>query len=484
MPVIHSDKFNSYYFEQLGENVMPVGIYCSPHPPIEKNGISYPSKITDEQFAAIKECGINVVYGHDELFGTPTEEWALKAMEYCDKYNLVYMIRAEVALQYIGNRSEGGKPLYATRPESEKKQLADELRRVLRLAGEHKSFGGILFVDEPGEVSFEGIAAAKKVFDEVCPDKLFLVNNNPYNILEVQYMNGVRVPGYVNHVEKYSDDKPHGEKYFNFLRTINDCYHPEVYSYDMYPFGSLGTCKWGYHEAIYELPQICLSNDKTDGVPYWIFVQCGGYWEKQTTMRVPTMYEVDLSVNSALAFGAKGIQLFPYCYPNCWIGDEDAIAGLINEYGEKTFMYGYFKKALRQVTACGKYLMHSRPECMLVSGKYENALVGKEEMSKILWEETVYKGVLPKYGNIVKDSHKDVVKYSSDGQTVLSCFSAEKERLFYIFNTSTQVEANAQVEFADCKSITIIKNGEKSVVKGNALSINLDAGAGALIVLC
>ena len=107
MPVIHSDKFNSYYFEQLGEDVMPVGIYCSPHPPIEKNGISYPSKITDEQFAAIKECGINVVYGHDELFGTPTEEWALKAMEYyLQKGDMLKRIYTQAKERLIRRRDE------------------------------------------------------------------------------------------------------------------------------------------------------------------------------------------------------------------------------------------------------------------------------------------------------------------------------------------------------------------------------------------
>ncbi len=483
MPVIHGKNFNSYYFKQLGRNVMPVGIYCSPHPPIEKNGFSYPSRITDEQFKAIKECGINVVYGHEELFGTENEKWALKAMEYCDKYGLIYMIRTAVSLRYIARGAGGDEALYEDRPDSEKKELADELERCLRLAGQHASFGGILFADEPGAVSLPGIAAAKKVFNRVCRDKLFLVNNNPYNITEVQYMYGTRVPGYVNHVSEYSEDKPHGERYFNFLKAINDAYAPEVYSYDMYPFGTLGTCKQGYHEAIYELPQICLENDKNRGVPYWLFLQCGGYWEGQRGMRVPTLYEVELSVNSALAFGAKGLQLFPYCYPNCWIGNEDAIAGLINEYGGRTFLYGYFKRALKQVSACGRYLMNSRPESMLVSGEFENGLVGEKEMEQILWSETIYKGVLPKYGNIVRESHKDVKEFKSEKQAILSCFESEKDRLFYVFNTSAQVETRVRIVFNGCTGLSYISLGEKKTVKGDTLNINLDAGHGALIIL-
>ena len=50
--------------------IMP---YCAPQPEYTYKGEYFPSRITEEQFKLLKDCGINMVMGHEDMMNSPTE---------------------------------------------------------------------------------------------------------------------------------------------------------------------------------------------------------------------------------------------------------------------------------------------------------------------------------------------------------------------------------------------------------------------------
>ncbi|MBQ9482306.1 MAG: hypothetical protein IJU84_09090, partial [Clostridia bacterium] len=60
----------------LKKGVIPVGAYCPPMPPFGE----YPNKITEEQYKAAKEAGIDILYSHGEVMNTKTEKYAFSSL--------------------------------------------------------------------------------------------------------------------------------------------------------------------------------------------------------------------------------------------------------------------------------------------------------------------------------------------------------------------------------------------------------------------
>ena len=58
------------------KGIFPIGAYCAPQPPVCVNGVEYPNKITLEQYQMLADLGVNLVYAHNEVFGTDTEKYA------------------------------------------------------------------------------------------------------------------------------------------------------------------------------------------------------------------------------------------------------------------------------------------------------------------------------------------------------------------------------------------------------------------------
>ena len=55
---------------KLLNNEIVISTYCGPQPAFEQDGISYPDRITEEQYRLLKNSGINVVFGHEDLMST------------------------------------------------------------------------------------------------------------------------------------------------------------------------------------------------------------------------------------------------------------------------------------------------------------------------------------------------------------------------------------------------------------------------------
>ena len=64
------------YVEQIFRDEIVISPYCGPQPVYQRGETTYPDRICEEQFRLLKNCGINVVFGHEDLMNTPTEDKA------------------------------------------------------------------------------------------------------------------------------------------------------------------------------------------------------------------------------------------------------------------------------------------------------------------------------------------------------------------------------------------------------------------------
>ena len=154
-------------------------IFCAPTG--KYDNLPYPSRLTDEVFKSLKEAGINRIFG----FGYDIrKETQIKTLELCEKYGIKYLPTMECFGRYV----DFG---WVDLTQEEKKNL-DE--RFIKEVGEYvgyPAFAGVFFGDEAGYLSFEGVAHAKKIFDEKYPSLEFHFNFFSYSINDAIFWGGM-----------------------------------------------------------------------------------------------------------------------------------------------------------------------------------------------------------------------------------------------------------------------------------------------------
>lgn len=452
----------------LEENRIQVGAYCSPQPPCERDGVKYPSKITSEHYRALAELGVTVVYGHAEIIGRDSEKWVYEALQMCAEAGVKYFVRDGIAEEYVslGFREY---PAWKSLAAAEKAELDKRFEKSIKKYKDYPAFAGISFYDEPGSDSFEGIAAAKAVFQRICPDKVFYVNMLPHHISAEQLQYGACQTGVPAATDKMlAVGRGNDKRYVYFTEKFIKTVKPQVYSYDSYPFLTLGNVESMIHTALYELPQICSYNERTYGVPYWMFLQVGGKWEGSAN-RVTDEAEMRLQIGIAMAYGAKGVQLFPCCFPNDWLGDDVVEAGVFDRFGKITEQYEYLKRALKQVRACGGYLAKAEQKGRFFVGEYSGLLPPEEELKKIQWNETIYRGGFPELGRL--DAGRESCPTAEvTSQFILSRFESEAGKEMYLaVNNSIVTAANIRLCFGEDKKFTVVYRGKSKRREGKNL---------------
>ncbi len=467
------------------KNKIAIFAYCPPQIPCEKNGISSPNKITDEQYKYMADAGVNVVLGHSEQIGSKDEEFVFKALELSKKYEMGYLVRDRISMEYVSLGLHDYKD-FRKLTEQEKCDLDKRYAESLKRYKDFPAFLGVSFIDEPGSASFEGIKRAKKVFYDVCgDDKLFYVNLFPYYITAKQYEFGTNQTDEEPKTAGYEiNEKRNINRYECYLSKFLETVKPQMFSYDAYPFCTLGNAHTAIHEVLYEMQQLGAKLTREQSIPYWLYMQCGGLWEGMMNVRVPTFAEMQLQVNLALMYGAKGIGIFPYCAPNDWLGDNNFVAALIDISGKKTAMYDSFSYAAKQIKAVENKLSTAKLKAIMKNGKYENMLPTKEELAKIKWSECIYQGELPQYGNMEVASYGELILIESSSEVLVGCFETENANAFYLVNNSAVTSTNVRLCFDAVYSFECTYCGRSEKKKQNYLEFNaLSAGEGVLISL-
>ncbi len=469
-------------YKLLGKGVYPLTSYCSPQSACERGGVRYPNRITQAQYDLLADAGVNLFYAHSEVIGGENSGDALAALDCASRAKAGYLARFEEAQEYV-SLGMRGYPAYSELTAAQKADLDARFARSLEKYASHPAFYGVSFIDEPGSDMFEGIAAAKKVFDKVCAGKFFYVNMFPYYITPEQYQYSFGSGKKRCTRPEYLTDRSNIERYRSFVEEFIAAVGPEVYSYDAYPYVTLGKgAETGIHEVLYDIPGYLAQVERSEGIPFWMFMQEGGKWEGSLNVRIPNSAEHRLQYNVGLAYGAKGLQLFPCCYPNDWLSDSVCRAGLVDRMGAPTDFYGYFRREAKQVRAAGSILLDAQWKGIIQSGNFSGLLPGEKTLSKILWNECIYRGKLPGGEKYLLVSHGDIEQVTASSEVLIGCFEKQEKNHYYVVNNSSVTSAHVTIRFSQEENVSVLRNGETESFTARELRIPaLEAGEGVLV---
>ncbi len=297
----------------------PIGAWISPPPAVASYGKSF---IEDEYFRLAADAGLNCLYALYENLQDNREE-TIKALKLCEKYGIYYLL-------------------------NDKTMRADDFdeqafARSAEMYSPYSSFAGLHVKDEPGIVQFDMLKRKKDAFEKIFSEKLFYVNLLPSYATPYQLKNGMWT----------EEDKAARAEYGNYIDEFLKTVAPRFLSYDFYPMeGEFPNIKEGYFENL----SLISEKAQTANIPFWVFIQVCAF---NPNVRVPNAAEIFWQVNTALAYGAKGIQYFTYFQPADSVY-ETFRGGMISDKGRPTASYDAVKKINKHLSACGNILIDAR----------------------------------------------------------------------------------------------------------------------------
>ncbi len=409
IPEVPGEEVKSY--DVLGLEELPVGLWVTPPAPYQ----------TTEEYARIKECGLNFVNGFSFFENSNTK--IIEVLNYCE----------ENGLKYFANKASVASDIrrYA---DSADKSLITKFINGIKPYAEHPAFAGELLIDEPGKNLFSAVAAFTAAFEKAYPEKMWHVNLFP-----TYATGGIQSASYNEYISSW-------------LQTVPS----KHISYDSYPLLTNGSIIDDY---FYNL-DIIRAKSRFKKIPFWIFIQTlsiagtPGVPDK----REPSEDDIRWQVWSNLAFGAKGIQYF--CYWSPGNGTEQFGDALIDGNGVKTIRYDYVKKINADISSIGKILLEYHPEGVILTS------VKDYKMYERLYD----------FGKVESVSGDD---------NIVGCFENEKgDRKMLITPLTPKDDANVTLHLSgDASAVKVWKNSlmeERSVV-GSQVDFNISAGEAILI---
>jgi len=315
----------------------------------------------------------------------------------------------------------------------------------------YSSFAGLHFVDEPGYKSWESFLPIKKAFNEIYPDKIFFINLLPTYSPIWAFSNG---PCYLPDDKDWIPEDPDFIKYYD---SYMDKIKPELFSYDYYPIK-------GEYPAVYtkyfHMLHLAKKYAEDANIPISAFMQVGK-WD--TESRVPTEAELRWQVNCAIAYNTKHICYYTYWVPGNGIYDRGM---MIDEHGNKTKNYHIIKQINAELLFWDEYFLNAAFEGYMMCG-------------------TTPSGEMPQECDRLDCF--GALKSVDGGNLFVGCFDYCKDGevydMYIVVNNDTQNSASARLSF-DCRvDYTNIYRTSKYNGNSDTLTLKLDAGDAAMIIV-
>lgn len=452
-------------------------IFCAPTG--EFDNLPYPSRLTDEVFSALKEAGINRIFGFGYDIRRTTQE---KTLQLCEKYGIKYL----PTMQSFGKYIEFG----WNRLSADEKQKLDEvfIKEVNDYLA-YPSFAGVFFGDEAGYLSFEGVAHAKQVFDQNFPGKEFHFNFFSYSINDAIFWGGME--GALHGVS--GEEKPFAltddlaitfDNRFNFYDKLVEGLlskaHFEFISQDKYPFESFWeSVPTSVHVALFELNAYFAVKKKKYGCKFYNYMQAG-QWAVGTQRQHMTKGEVALQMHVTAAYGNDGFAWFPGCYPIDYTFDpaqkysREGAGGLIDIYGREGEIYPYVKELNAFFTAIENDILSSDCKGACEYGVYDNGFK-EEEIEKLPDNECIFRGKLPDF---YRYQDERVSVRASNG-IMISTFEKDGKPRWYVVNLSTVYKNSVELHLP-CGQYELFRKNEQ-IKTNEKIALTFDEGEGIYI---
>lgn len=404
----------------LGADVMPIGAWVAP-PPSGMFGHDNPDFITSDSYKLAKEAGLNILYGlYERVEIDPAS--VLRALDYAQEHGLKYLV-SDAAIQ-------------AGADDPELMQYSMDTYR------EHPAYLGNLAIDEPASSYFDLLGASHDAFAELDPDKYFYINLMP-NYASVNQL-------FVDKMDE-TGGLPTAEQYQQYLDAYMEKVKPTLISYDYYPLhGAFPALTQGYYDNM----SVVRETASKYGVPFWVFIQASSW---NSNARLPIKAETFWQVNTALAYGAQGIQYFTF-----WCPFEDGFTGgMVSRTGEKTPIYGDVQEMNKQIAAIDHVLMQAQFQGVIVHGDSPVPVPAVDQ--------------LPSYGALAA--------MSGDVPVLAGAFDYDGTQAYYVVNNTIDRDGKVTLQLSGDHQLEVIQGAEQAQHAGSSLELALAAGEGALVVI-
>lgn len=423
-----------------GKDVMPITGYIGPYVhAYSSDGNVFPDYITDEYYQMIADAGVNlIVYSFTDYSGSP--DAVTKNLELAEKYGIGMFVTDNNILGKI---------------EQDEISVEEVAKEIVNYS-DYKSFSGLYLVDEP-QASYYLLGDGTKLLSKY--GQLADVLHNELDVLT--YSNAFPVMEFDKNKENY-------EKY---IEEFCDTLQPKMLCWDFYPFDKFREGKMEIY--FYNMDLIRKEAEDRD-IPFWAFIQAGSQWndnwEELPSEKPywPNEFQFDWNINTCLAFGAQGIQYFPLIQPYQFSLAENGgwdfeRNGILGGMGNKTQWYYYAQTINKHIGAIDEVLMNSVNKGVIVNGEQ-----AKADMSMT--------------SCVIESGSFNQLK-SVTGDAMVGCFNYNGKTALYVVNYSFENAQKITLNFEGSQNIKKIQNAETAYVKGKALTLDMAAGEGVLLVL-
>ena len=456
MPV-EEPEATPYDLSMIEENELPVATFIPPTPAHSAGFTQKEGLINDEYFQLAKDAGINLIMGHFE-----SDENIRDIMDLCSEYKMGYLLHTGPMDFYKLDEETKDIIGYDDYPAEEQEAVKKAFLDRVAEFSDHPAFAGVHFVDEPGVDEFAGIGAAREVFKEVYPDKMFYVNLQSQRAtaecLQYGADYGVRPDMKADDPNLLVSDGRYDYHLSEFVKRSS----PELICFDLYPFTEPGL----------EVPSHYVQNldivrkyAQENGLHFWNFMQVSQYAGMDNDRRVPSLNEIAWEFNTTLAYGGKGLAYFDFFCPIEYITTQYAggwrttimADGTVNEE------YDYVKTVMEHIHQVDEILLNS-----------------------------VWKGVIQTqlsytsldYPGVTMDSFNQLTGAVSQSNFLIGCFNYGGKTALYVLNNSTLGMNSVTLNFSGELIGTVYREGKRSQFRSDSYTVrDLPAGFAALIVL-
>ncbi len=438
-----------YTYGMLKDYEMPVVTFGGPIHGYVKDGYKPETMISDGVFRAYKEAGVNGVVGTANWVNGDNTAEVEAILGFADKYGINYTT-FDTSLVHCGNG-------YIASLDS------PAVKERLAFYEKHKSFAGIYCQDEPRYQQIDTLAQAVKFVSDYN-------EQSGKNIIGYSNMH----PYWSNNGYYSTDMTDKSCNYEKLVRMFLDEVKLPYLSYDKYPIFGSGEDETAIVDQEWFMNMALIRGWAQEyEIPFWVCLQTGSVYSD----RAPNESEFMWMLNSALACGAKGIEYFPGAHPmdgsdGMYENMDMGNLGIVELDGQKTQYYYYSQKANVQLKAVQKYLMNAASVGIMANaGNSPDANINND----FIYE-------MPEGYTFLLDDFRELKSASSNA--LVGCFDYKGKTLLYAINNSIKAETREiTLEFDDNYAYGVIQRGAVRSASGKKLTLKLNGGEGALILL-
>ena len=458
------------------EDVMPIGGYYGPYQSTvitDIRGFKTYDCLNDDIYAKLQDIGINVINHTVHNYLTDKEE-VMKNLQLAEKYG-------------IG--------MYVTDSRFNETRDDELLAYFLADYAHYDSMKGVFQVDEP-MTSYYGW----KHYEEGTNAKLessakrATMLNNYSNLSAFINLNPLSsTTGMVKDTAAYST------LYRQYIDDYVATCDAKYLSFDFYVFDEL-TKQQEYATKARYFENLAIMREKSlqYNIPYWTYVQAGAWWNSHGTEMAqikeeklwPTSAQMMWNINTALAYGTKGIQYFPIVQPYYFAyqagGGYQSRNGLIDVFGNVTRWGEAAKVANEWIAVVDDVLMNATSKSVLWTGYDVEDVLGKtmtsdqDVLESITTESYVHQNYI-NLGGISIPTTKET-RYRS---AMVGVFEYQDKTAYYVVNYDTDANRTVNLNWKGPTSyVCHVQNSQTEIKEtANTCRISLQAGNAALIIV-